>query len=37
MDERWNWFIDNAPLRSILNAAVFGLWFWLSVGLLALH
>ena len=37
MDERWNWFIDNAPLRSVLNAAVFVIWFWASVGLLAIH
>jgi len=37
MDERWNWFIDNPALRSALNATVFVAWFWLSVGLLAIH
>ena len=37
MDERWNWFIDSMPLRSVLNGAMFGLWFWLSIGLLAIH
>lgn len=37
MDERWNRFIDNGPLRSALNATVFVVWFWLSVGLLSIH
>jgi hypothetical protein len=37
MDERWNWFIDNASLRSALNATVFVMWFWVSWGLLSIH
>jgi hypothetical protein len=37
MDERWNWFIDNRLMRSAVNATVFVVWFWLSMGLLAIH
>lgn len=37
MDAKWNWFIDNAPLRSIVNATAFVVWFWLSIGLLSIH
>ncbi len=37
MDASWNKFIDNATLRSALNAGVFVLWFWLSFGLLSIH
>ena len=37
MDERWNRFIDNTLLRSVVNATAFVVWFWLSMGLLAIH
>ena len=37
MDSSWNNFIDNMPLRAALNATVFVVWFWLSIGLLSIH
>ena len=37
MDSTWNKYIDNMPLRSILNATAFAAWFWLSVALLSIH
>lgn len=37
MDATWNKFIDNATMRSLLNAGAFVVWFWLSFGLLSIH
>jgi hypothetical protein len=35
MDAKWNWLIDNVPLRVVLNVAAFSVWLAASVGLLA--
>jgi hypothetical protein len=34
MDAKWNWFIDNVPLRLVLNVAAFSVWLAAAVGLL---
>lgn len=34
MDSRWNWFIDNTPLRVALNTLAWCLWIAASVGIL---
>jgi hypothetical protein len=34
MDSRWNWFIDNVPVRVALNTIVWCLWIAATVGIL---
>lgn len=34
MDSKWNWFIDNVPLRVALNTAAFCVWLAAAVGVL---
>jgi hypothetical protein len=34
MDSRWNWFIDNVPVRVTLNTVVWCLWIAATVGIL---
>ncbi len=34
MDSRWNWFIDNVPVRVALNTLVWGLWLAAAVGIM---
>lgn len=36
MDAKWNWFIDNVPLRVTVNTAAFILWIAATVGVLEL-
>jgi hypothetical protein len=36
MDARYNWIIDNAPLRVAINVTAFVMWLGLAVALLAL-
>ncbi len=35
MDSKWNWFIDNVPLRVALNTVAFCVWLAATVGVLA--
>lgn len=34
MDSKWNWFIDNVPLRVALNTFVWCMWIAATVGVL---
>ncbi len=34
MDAKWNWLIDNPPLRAVINTAALAAWIVASVGIL---
>ncbi len=34
MDAKWNWLIDNPPLRAVINTAVLAVWIIAAVGIL---
>jgi hypothetical protein len=36
MDAKYNWLIDNAPIRVTLNTVAFALWIAVAVGILEL-
>jgi hypothetical protein len=36
MDGKYNWLIDNVPIRVTLNTVAFALWIAIAVGVLEL-
>ena len=36
MDAKYNWLIDNGPIRLTLNTVAFALWIAMAVGLIDL-
>jgi hypothetical protein len=36
MDAKYNWLIDNGPIRLTLNTVAFALWIAMAVGLMEL-
>lgn len=34
MDSKWNWFIDNVPLRVVLNVVAFCAWLAATYGVM---
>jgi hypothetical protein len=36
MDAKYNWLIDNGPIRLTLNTVAFALWIAMAVGLIEL-
>ncbi len=34
MDSRWNWLIDNIPLRVVLNTVAFFIWLAATFGVM---
>ena len=34
MSSKWNWLIDNPPLRAVINTAGLAVWMVAAVGIL---